>query len=297
MWRASSRANSIARESAERSMRCKQVVQIGCVIVAGLLADSTGVSRAQDGISHWRLDARKSLLGVWERHEAGSNPYAIPRFKIWMESGDASPKIQFSGRDGSDDLHILPRPGAADPRASVVAFSLHRIGSDLVHVTLKLNGDDLLLKGAKIVNDSSEDIDRFFGATYSRTRVFSMPVASTRRNANVDFTGGVPGTSRQFAYGNAIKRQVRVGRISGKIDTRSTLRGTIRLTPYPKQVRPRDGIKVGAARPQFGFSNVPEGVYTLTFQGTVNGTSKTLSWKGLRIDISGGKPSLSLKLR
>ena len=275
----------------------KPFFRLGLIVFAVSLANCMDVGHAQQGIANWRIHAEKSLLGIWEKDESISRPYAIPKFKIWMESADATPKIQFLGRDTANDLHVLARSGAADPRATVVAFLLHKIGDDLVHVTLELRDDQLVLEGAKIVHDSREDINRFFGATYSRTSVFSMPVRSARRDSAVNPIGGRSDNYSWPTQRMVVKREPRVGKIVGQIDTRSTLRGTLTLRPYPKQASPSDGIKVGSVSPKFRFSNVPEGVYTLSFRGTVNGTSRVLNWKGLKIDVAGGKPSLSLKIR
>ncbi|TWU31938.1 hypothetical protein Poly41_58260 [Novipirellula artificiosorum] len=85
-----------------------------------------------------------------------------------------------------------------------------------------------------------------------------------------------------------------LGRIKGRIESRSAMRGKLVLSPAPDKIRPGDTIEVGGANPAFDFSNVPAGEYTLTFQGTVNNSTRTYVWSGLKIDVAGGKPSLSL---
>ena len=75
------------------------------------------------------------------------------------------------------------------------------------------------------------------------------------------------------------------GNVTGRINTRTTLRGKLTLLPA------RDGVKltareveIGSAKPSFRFENVPDGVYHLQFRGTSDGTIRPLTWKGLTID-------------
>ena len=81
------------------------------------------------------------------------------------------------------------------------------------------------------------------------------------------------------------------GKIVGKIDTRSTMRGTFRLSPAPDKMVPESGeVPAGGPNPEFNFSNLPAGEYTLTFEGTVNNSRKPpMVWEGLKIDTAGGK--------
>ena len=81
------------------------------------------------------------------------------------------------------------------------------------------------------------------------------------------------------------------GKIVGVIETRSTFRGTFTLDPAPDKMVPENGeISVGEPNPRFEFSNLPPQQYTLTFKGTVNGTTvEPMTWPGLKIDTAGGK--------
>ena len=87
----------------------------------------------------------------------------------------------------------------------------------------------------------------------------------------------------------------RRGTIRGTIAVKGGLRGTLSLTPRDSGIQPAGGtIEVRSSRqPSFTFTNVPEGDYTLTFDGTYNGNQRPLVWKGLKIDDT----QLSLSLR
>ena len=107
--------------------------------------------------------------------------------------------------------------------------------------------------------------------------------------------GGDAGNGRK-----ASPKEIKRGKIAGRIETRSSLRGTLKLSPAPKKISPRSGeIKIGGANPQFKFTNVPEGEYVLIFAegGTKDGrTMEKKIWSGLKIHNAGGKESLNLKL-
>ncbi len=82
------------------------------------------------------------------------------------------------------------------------------------------------------------------------------------------------------------------GTLAGKIDIGSTLRGKLTLSPVPSKISPADGVlSIGDSRPSFSFSNVPEGEYTLVFEGTVAGAIKSFTWKGLVINKNHSLPA------
>ena len=75
------------------------------------------------------------------------------------------------------------------------------------------------------------------------------------------------------------------GPLEGRIDIGSTLRGTLTLSPVPdEKISPKNGeLDISGSRPTFSFGNVPEGEYSLSFKGTMQGSSKTFTWGGLNI--------------
>lgn len=87
------------------------------------------------------------------------------------------------------------------------------------------------------------------------------------------------------------------GYLAGRIDTGSTLRGTLKILPQPEQVEPINGVEIQSARPTFRFTKVPSGQYTLEFDGTIDGVRKKLRWKELKAvkDETGQQNTILLK--
>jgi len=90
-----------------------------------------------------------------------------------------------------------------------------------------------------------------------------------------------PGTPADAAPPKSAKR----GTLSGRINVNAPMRGKLQLSPVPPEIRPADGvIEIGGSKPEFSFANVPPGDYKLSFEGTVQGSTKSMSWEGLAID-------------
>jgi hypothetical protein len=248
----------------------------------------------------WQQNAEDALEGVWILDEDKKS--VIPKLKISFNDGQL--QIQFWGRGSTDeepsddasDLHVLARYADAEVDGeTAVAFTTREADYGVMHFTLKLQDDVLAMDGIKIVKDPSVRVNRIISATYSlngdqRGNDESNGKPNTASNGNNP--AKVANDKKQDA-----KKPAKLGAVAGKIETGSTLRGLITLSPLPPKVRPTSGIEASGTNPQFSFVNVPEGEYTLTFQGTVNGETTTLSWKGLEIDSTGGTPKLSLSVR
>jgi hypothetical protein len=87
-------------------------------------------------------------------------------------------------------------------------------------------------------------------------------------------------------------KEAKRGPLQGSIDIGSTLRGTLRMSPVPEKIVPKNGVlQISGSRPSFSFGNVPEGAYTLTFKGTMQGSSKTFTWEGLNIGKTHNLPA------
>ena len=133
--------------------------------------------------------------------------------------------------------------------------------------------DDQEMSGDETATDGKKSASR------------KQPAASSRKK------------SASKAKNSKAKRAPKVGTIAGQIKTRSTLRGTISISPVEKSMRPADGtIKVSGTNPRFDFSNLPKGEYMVQFAGTINGSSRTVDWKGIKADPADKSP-VSLSLR
>ena len=264
----------------------------------------------------WQQDAEEALVGIWELSESSQN--VIPKFKISLEEEQL--QIQFWGRgstddepsEDADDLSVLSRYRGSEIKGeSAVAFATHDADYGVMHFTLKLRNEVLTMDGIKIVKDPTEKVNRIITASYMLEGTASeddpeeaeeksdaedeMKQASDEAENDSDKT--VAENDSEAVKKPEAEPPVKRGIVGGKIETGSTLRGTITLSPMPAKVTPTSGIEVGGSNPKFSFSSVPEGDYSVVFQGTVNGTTQTLTWKGLEVDTSGGTPKLALSVR
>ncbi|MEL6106327.1 MAG: hypothetical protein AAFU85_09835, partial [Planctomycetota bacterium] len=76
------------------------------------------------------------------------------------------------------------------------------------------------------------------------------------------------------------------GILHGTIKTRTAMRGTLTLVGAPGDVTPSSSIEVSGANPSFRFGNLPEGKYTLEFDGTMGNKFKKKSWADQAVDLT-----------
>lgn len=250
----------------------------------------------------WQVDAEEALVGVWELQKESKN--VIPKFKVALE--DDQLQIQFWAR-GSDsdeptedanDLYLLARyPGSEVDGESAAAFAIHEADYGAMFFSLKLVDDVLTMDGVKIVDDPKKKTNRIVTASYVPEGTSEGDAEQKTPMPQQDEKKVADRTAADEKAKTTAKPEPKRGTIAGRIETGSTLRGRLTLSPSPAKVTPAGGIEVGSANPTFKFANVPEGEYTVTFQGTVNGSSQTLTWPGLEIDPESGSSALSLSVR
>jgi hypothetical protein len=262
--------------------------------VASLSLFFPNQSSAQDGKPKWISDAETALVGTWQDTSDGSD--AMPGLEILINKDKLKVRVvdPESDDDSYDQLYVLKGPdGENDGSANAFASIVTEFGD--MHLMLSLQGEDLGVDAVKIIKDSSGWPNQIVSSSF--IKVSDQELDDAKRRATS------PG-KESAAKKPSRKKAAKIGRISGEIATRSTLRGTIRLTPtdkdaqLPEKIRPADGlIKVSGANPRFDFTRLPSGKYDLHFEGTINGSSRAVDWKGIETDPADSSPSLSLSLR
>ncbi|MCO8121105.1 hypothetical protein NHH03_05095 [Stieleria sp. TO1_6] len=88
----------------------------------------------------------------------------------------------------------------------------------------------------------------------------------------------------------------KMGWLHGVINTRAGISGTLTLDAAPNTANSKSKSILGQDR-RFNFGPVPEGEYTLKFKGAISNKLKSLSWPGLKADVTANKSKpLSLDL-
>lgn len=259
------------------------------VAVASLSLFFPNLTSAQDGKPKWISDAETALVGTWQDTSEKMLDLDIRRNRDVLRIRIVDPD---SNDQSYDPVYVLANPEGDD---STHAFASIDGEGVVLHLILKLQGEDLGVDAVKIIKDSSGRPNQIFRSSF--VLASDQDVDDAKKRAT---SPGKGSTAKKPSR----KKAPKVGRISGEITTRSTLRGTIRLTPTDKdaqlseKIRPENGlIKVSGTNPQFDFTQLPSGKYDLHFEGTINGSSRAVDWRGIKTDPVDSSPSLSLTLR
>jgi hypothetical protein len=170
-----------------------------------------------------------------------------------------------------------------------------------MHLMLSLDGQNMNVEAVQIYKDGSGRTNRIVSTTYVQSADQRESVGGKASDGK-GASSSKPAASSRTKSSSATKmskakRAPKVATIAGQIETRSTLRGEIRIFPVAKNMRPAEGtINVSGTNPSFDFSNLPEGEYTIHFEGTINGASRIVDWKGVKADPADKSP-VSLSLR
>ncbi len=286
-------------------------VQRFCASTAMLFL-SFSFASAQDEGSSWRVDAERALIGTWEAEE-----YDVPRIpKLKIERKGSDLQIEFWGRGAvtkdsygpAEKLYVLSRypDSKFEDEETALAFATHEADYGLTHFTLRIFEDILHLEGVKIVKDTKNKAHRLITATYTKS---SSPPSDAATDKEMEDASEA---AKPNAADEKPKAAVKRGTLAGRIESGSTLRGRLTLSPVPEgekplpdaekplpdaeKIEPADGVEVSSANPPFKFANVPEGDYTIIFRGTANGVTKQLSWPGLSVNVSGADKPISLSV-
>ncbi len=275
--------------------RRQPIVSSAFYVLATLLALASQLAIAQSNKPEWVSDAEDALIGKWTNDGEGSLP--VDQFQIRLERDVL--KIVLAEAESSDDpadqLYLL---SSRDDQDTAVAYASHQDKSMDMHLTLKLRDDAVHVELIEIVKNASGAVNRISNATFTRATDAELDSKSDAKKMADKKDPSATKNSARTAAKQKPKATPKTGKIVGQIETRSTMRGTLGLTPAPEKMSPAEGtIAVAGANPRFDFANLPEGEYTLSFKGTVNGSTKSIVWKGLKIDVAGGSPSLTLSLR
>ncbi len=277
-----------------------------CAIVAAIATFSffytvvAGSANAQDGNPEWVAEAESALIGTWTDESD-----ALPNLDIRINRDVLKISAIDPDSDSEDEtyehLYVLAGP---DDESSDTARAFASIDTEFgeMHLMLSINGDDLNVEAVQIYKDGSGRTNRMVSSTFVLSDDQEMSGDETATDGKRSASRKKSAVSSRkkstsTAKKSKAKRSPKVGTIAGQIKTRSTLRGTISISPVEKSMRPADGIvKVSVTNPRFDFSNLPEGEYKVQFEGTINGSSRTVDWKGIKADPADKSP-VSLSLR
>lgn len=261
-------------------------------------------TKAQEGSPQWVDEAESALVGTWTDTAAESD--RLPDLDVRINRDVL--KISAVDSDAEDEiyeqLYVLAGPSnknGGQESDTIRGFASMDADFGEMHLMLSLDGKDLNVEAVQIYKDGSGRTNRIVSTTYVQSvdqrksvsdKVSDGKSASSRKPAASSRTKSNSTTKMSKA-----KRSPKVATIAGKIETRSTLRGEIRISPVAKNMQPAEGIiKVSGTNPSFDFSNLPEGKYTIHFDGTINGASRVVDWNGVKAD-SADKSPVSLSLR
>ncbi len=122
----------------------------------------------------------------------------------------------------------------------------------------------------------------------------SIAVETTATKQQRQDTASESKPSVRLAMNQTSSTEATKGRVRGKIETGHTMRGTLVLTSDTDSSFSSNIIEIASANPAFEFAEVPPGMYSLIFKGTVNYVRRGLTWRGLMPDTPGGKQYNSL---
>ncbi|TWT82342.1 hypothetical protein CA13_38040 [Planctomycetes bacterium CA13] len=251
-------------------------------------------ARAQETKTKPVSGAVKALVGTWER--SGGPENWVPKLKVTQVEDEL--QFQFWGKASKADksfgpaqtLHIVSRYGEGQAE-DAIAFTTYEGSNGEIHFFLILQEGVLGLESVKIV-DNAPSNNRLVSCTY--TKQGAEKALTNDSEEDEQMADATDAESKTLDAKEKV--EPKKGKIAGRIETASTMRGTLVLSPSPESVQPQSGIAVGSTNPQFSFSDVPEGEYGLEFRGTINGVTKNIVWTGLEVDLEAAEPT-TLSLR
>ena len=256
-------------------------------VAASYFCIATTCTAQDDSKPKWIAEAESALVGTWQDTDERMPDLDIRINRDVLKVRMIDPEAE---EESYDQLFVLANSESDEGTNAFASIDAEGVET---HLTMLLKDENLQVNVVQIYKDSSGRANRMVNVTYIASEADDDDPAPNRKRVS-----SARKTSRSKAKKSGSASASKLGRISGEIATRSTLRGIISLTPAPKSIRPADGlIKISGTNPKFDFTKLPAGEYDLSFKGTINGSTRTVEWKGIKPDPPGSDPSLSLSLR
>lgn len=215
--------------------------------------------------------------GVW-KNVKGANS-SLAEFEI-QRADDGTLRVRF-GQPGSRQPFAKPLPLRLLKQAGgdryVGLAKLDGKTSQMLYQVLG-DGDSMTVRVMRMFNDTAK-LGVFVESDFTRS---GQPVAPETRTSAAMTDGPADEDTGSEKDDDDSDEPAYRGLLIGQVASGSTMRGLLTLSPLADGTRPQEPIAVGGSNPSFRFENVPNGEYTLTFEGTIRGSRSTLKWEKLK---------------